>query len=94
MICTCERCLYTFETAFQPEQCPDCGKFAVRTATTREAGRAHTLVSVLYPYALGEEKPIALEDTRITLDGRGFDLVRQGDGYTLRTAHGPRARQG
>ena len=63
-------------------------------ATTREAGRAHTLVSVLYPYALGEEKPIALEDTRITLDGRGFDLVRQGDGYTLRTAHGPRARQG
>lgn len=38
MICTCERCLYTFEAASQPEQCPDCGKFAVRTATTREAG--------------------------------------------------------
>lgn len=38
MICTCERCLYTFETAFQPEQCPDCGKFAVRAATTREVG--------------------------------------------------------
>lgn len=36
MICTCERCLYTFEMMSQPEQCPDCGKYAVRTATTRE----------------------------------------------------------
>lgn len=36
MICTCERCLYTFEISAQPEQCPDCGKHAVRAATTRE----------------------------------------------------------
>ncbi len=36
MICTCERCLYTFEHPSQPEQCPDCGKYAVRTATSRE----------------------------------------------------------
>lgn len=36
MICTCERCLYTFESAAHPEQCPDCGKYAIRTASARE----------------------------------------------------------
>ena len=46
----------------------------------------HTLASVLYPYPLGEEKPIALCGQRITFDGRAFDLVRQGDRYTLRPA--------
>ena len=55
-------------------------------ATTREAGRAHTLVSVLCPYPLGGEKPVALEGNRITFDGRAFDLVQEGEGYTLRTA--------
>ena len=55
-------------------------------ATTREASCEHTLVSVLYPYPLGVEKPIALEGNRITFDGRAFDLVQEGDGYTLRTA--------
>ena len=43
-------------------------------------------MSVLYPYPLGGEKPIALEGNRITFDGRAFDLVQEGDGYTLRTA--------
>lgn len=55
-------------------------------ATTRESVCEHTLVSVLYPYPLGREKPIALSGNRITFDSRAFDLVRQGEGYTLRTA--------
>ncbi len=38
MICTCSRCLYTFSAASQPEQCPDCGKYAVREATAQEIG--------------------------------------------------------
>ena len=37
MICTCQRCLYTFQAEIQPDQCPDCGKFAVRPATVRES---------------------------------------------------------
>lgn len=55
-------------------------------ATTRESVCEHTLVSVLYPYPLGGEKPVALCGQRITFDSRAFDLVRQGEGYTLRTA--------
>lgn len=36
MICTCTHCGYTFENAEIPEQCPDCGKYAVRRATEQE----------------------------------------------------------
>ncbi|MGN1018981.1 MAG: DUF4962 domain-containing protein [Aristaeellaceae bacterium] len=55
-------------------------------ATTRAPARDHTLVTVLYPFALGEEKPVALAGMRITFGGRAFDLVREGEGYTLRAA--------
>lgn len=36
MICTCTYCGYTFENTVIPDQCPDCGKFAVRIATEEE----------------------------------------------------------
>lgn len=36
MICTCTYCGYTFESTAIPDQCPDCGKFAVRIATEEE----------------------------------------------------------
>lgn len=36
MICTCTHCSYTFESDDLPEQCPDCGKYAVRPATEQE----------------------------------------------------------
>lgn len=36
MIFTCEKCRYTFFAVAQPERCPDCGAFAVRSATEDE----------------------------------------------------------
>ena len=36
MIYTCENCLYTFSADDGCEQCPDCGKRKVRTATEKE----------------------------------------------------------
>ncbi len=36
MICTCEKCLYTFSLPRMPERCPDCGAEAVREATMEE----------------------------------------------------------
>ena len=53
-------------------------------ATTREASCEHTFVSVIYPYALGSEKPLALSGTRIVFDGRTYALVREGDRYAVR----------
>ena len=53
-------------------------------ATTREASCEHTFVSVIYPYALGTEKPLSLSGTRIDLDGRTYALVREGDRYAVR----------
>ena len=32
----CEHCKYQFESDFETEQCPDCGKLKVRKATTKE----------------------------------------------------------
>lgn len=32
----CDNCFYLFEADREPEQCPDCGKFAVRIATQAE----------------------------------------------------------
>ena len=36
MICTCDRCLYTFFLKALPESCPDCGDRHVREATPEE----------------------------------------------------------
>ena len=36
MICTCEKCLYTFFLNSLPEACPDCGSPSVREATPEE----------------------------------------------------------
>ena len=36
MICTCDRCHYTFKTERFPLTCPDCGAANVREATLEE----------------------------------------------------------
>ena len=36
MICTCDKCLYTFSGYSKPETCPDCGAGSVREATPEE----------------------------------------------------------
>ena len=36
MICTCEKCKYTFSVRSLPLTCPDCGSEAVRPATPLE----------------------------------------------------------
>ena len=36
MICTCEKCNYTFQYGSLPLTCPDCGATAVREATPEE----------------------------------------------------------
>lgn len=53
-------------------------------ATTRKAACEHTFVSVIYPYALGTERPLSLYGTRIVFDGRAYELVREGDKYAVR----------
>ena len=37
MICTCEKCRYTFPALSLPLTCPDCGAEKVREATTEES---------------------------------------------------------
>ena len=34
---TCNHCRFTFTRTVMPEQCPDCGKYAVRSATKEAA---------------------------------------------------------
>jgi rRNA maturation endonuclease Nob1 len=41
MICTCEKCRYTFSTDTQPEHCPDCGAASARNATPSEEKEYH-----------------------------------------------------
>lgn len=36
MLLICSSCKYMFESAESPEQCPDCGKYAVRNALPDE----------------------------------------------------------
>ena len=36
MIFVCDKCHFLFSRASQPEQCPDCGKYAVRPANEAE----------------------------------------------------------
>lgn len=36
MIYVCEICKFLFERISEPEQCPDCGKYAIREATEEE----------------------------------------------------------
>lgn len=36
LICACDHCYYLFEAPELPEQCPDCGKQAVRPANEQE----------------------------------------------------------
>lgn len=36
MVLVCDHCHFLFSSAAQPEQCPDCGKMAVRAATEEE----------------------------------------------------------
>ena len=37
---TCDSCRFTFTRTVMPEQCPDCGKFAVRPASQSETEEA------------------------------------------------------
>lgn len=54
-------------------------------ATTREASSNHVLASVLYPYALGEQAPIALtregEAWHLRFGERVYQITRSGEGY-------------
>ena len=36
MIFVCDKCHFIFSRTSQPEQCPDCGKYAVREANEAE----------------------------------------------------------
>lgn len=36
MIYACDLCHFLFERKSEPEQCPDCGKYAIRPATEEE----------------------------------------------------------
>ena len=36
MVFVCEYCHFLFSRIHEPEQCPDCGKYAVRAATEDE----------------------------------------------------------
>jgi hypothetical protein len=36
MIFACDKCHFLFSRAKEPEQCPDCGKYAVRLANEAE----------------------------------------------------------
>ena len=36
MVYICEKCKFLFSRTVEPEQCPDCGKIAVRPATEME----------------------------------------------------------
>ncbi len=36
MIYVCEHCHFLFSRVAEPEQCPDCGKYAVRPAAEEE----------------------------------------------------------
>lgn len=36
MIYACDLCHFLFERKAEPEQCPDCGKYAIRPATEEE----------------------------------------------------------
>lgn len=36
MVYVCERCHFEFERMSEVEQCPDCGKIAIRMATASE----------------------------------------------------------
>ncbi len=36
MIYQCDNCNYVFEAEKDIEQCPDCGKYAIRNATEKE----------------------------------------------------------
>lgn len=36
MIFVCDKCHFIFSRTAEPEQCPDCGKYAVRSANEAE----------------------------------------------------------
>lgn len=36
MIYTCDKCRFIFSRTIEPEQCPNCGKYAVRPANETE----------------------------------------------------------
>jgi Zn finger protein HypA/HybF involved in hydrogenase expression len=43
MICTCDKCFYTFYSDSLPLTCPDCGSQSVREATLEEKDWFHDL---------------------------------------------------
>ena len=43
MICTCDKCLYTFCSDSLPLTCPDCGSRNIREATMEEKDWYHDL---------------------------------------------------
>ena len=52
-------------------------------ATTRHRTNHHRLVSVLYPYAAGEEKSLTLNGDTICMNGRSWKLVKENEKYTI-----------
>ena len=47
MICTCEKCRYTFRYPIQPLTCPDCGSSAVRPTNEKEKKDFHREQKIL-----------------------------------------------
>lgn len=41
MVYVCDRCHFEFERMSEIEQCPDCGRMAIRTATAKETEDFH-----------------------------------------------------
>ena len=58
---TCNHCRFTFTRTVMPEQCPDCGKYAVRLATREETEetiarqKEYDKEQERYEYKLGSE---------------------------------------
>ncbi|WP_409967719.1 hypothetical protein RFF05_14280 [Bengtsoniella intestinalis] len=44
MVFACDHCKFLFSRTTEPEQCPDCGKFAVRAANQEEVADYQAIV--------------------------------------------------
>ena len=55
-------------------------------ATVSQSGKSHRLVSVVYPYALGEEKALSLQAADsiiVRFDGQDYRIVKDRERYIL-----------
>ena len=64
MVFVCEHCHFLFSRSQQPEQCPDCGKYAVRPAEPDEQAE--------FERCLAMQKD--MEDFKVTKDQHNMDL--------------------